>query len=101
MAAIGEVCGVILCTASAMGAVGEHAHGSQITSEQKWKALHRRVRGLIQLVQKRSTGAVWSFSSGLSGSSPARGHVRAVPAVEKVSAAPIGTAQAARKFVIF
>ena len=101
VAVIGEACGVMLGMAGAMGVVGEHTHGSQITSEQKWKGCRAPLRGHFQPVQKRSTRARWTASIGLSGFSPGRGHVRAVPAVEKVSAACIATARAAPKFVTF
>ena len=100
VAVSGEACWVMLCTASALLVVGEHSHDPQIISEQKWKGCSAPLRGQIQLVQKRSSGATWTFSSGLSGSRAARGHVRAVPAVEDVSTARIATAQASRKFVI-
>ena len=62
---IGEAYGIMKSTADAMDALREHSHGSQIISEQKWKSCLAPIRGKILLVQKRSSGAMWTFSSGL------------------------------------
>ena len=76
----------MLPTAAAVGAVAEHIPGLQMLSEQKWNGCARRRRPTNQPVQKCSSAAMWTCSTGLSGSSTSQGHVRAAPTVKRTRA---------------